>query len=101
MVKPIRKHELGVEKEGTASLVQSMLVTCASACGLSCVRDQRRRLVDGTRASGGEPDLTLRLLADHGRDQSPDRGDEAGRVEEDNVLGSGGVVVLVRVRASG
>ena len=79
-----------------------MLVTCASACGLSCVRNGRGlRLVDGTRASGGEPDLTLRLLADHGRDQSPDRGDEAGRVEEDNVLGSGGVVVLVRVRASG
>ena len=78
-----------------------MLVTCASACGLSCVRDQGLRLVDGTRASGGEPDLTLRLLADHGRDQSPDRGDEAGRVEEDNVLGSGGVVVLIRVRASG
>eukprot|EP00964_Phaeocystis_antarctica_P090220 scaffold57688_cov59-Phaeocystis_antarctica.AAC.5 len=75
-----------------------MLVACASACGLWCARDGFRglRLVDGTRtgAGGGEPDLTLRLLADHGRDQAPDRGDEAGRVEEDNVLGGGGWLEL-------
>ena len=73
-----------------------MLLTCASACGLWCVRDGFRglRLVDGTRAGGGEPDLALRLLADHGRDQAPDRGDEAGRVEEDNVLGGGGWLEL-------
>ena len=82
----------------TAVFAFLMLVTCASACGLWCVRDGFRglRLVDGTRtgAGGGEPDLALRLLADHGRDQAPDRGDEAGRVEEDNVLGGGGWLEL-------
>ena len=54
----------------------------------------RVRVRVGVRVRVRVSNPNLSLLADQGRDQPPDRGDEAGRVQEDDVLRGGGVVVL-------